>query len=138
MATRVIIAKRLRTPKTFKERICSQNHIFDLLNTAILPSGDLGNILHNTLRRFCLPSTRFPRNNDTLILVVRIHVVISTFCYAENMWRHFKPVLPPVLLKCLFRVDPEVYKYRSSSRSDTLASAHAPRNGLTEIKTAPI
>lgn len=110
MTTRIIVAKGLRTSKALQERICRQNHVLDLLDTAILPPGDLGDILHDTLCSLCLPSARFPRYNNTLVLVVGVHVVISTLCYAEDMWRNFEPILPSIFLKCFLSVDAEVFK----------------------------
>ena len=137
MTARVIIAKSLRASETLKKRICGQDHLLDLLNTAILTTRDRGNVLHDPFRSLSLPSTRLSRYYNTLIFVISIHVIVCTLCDAENMWRHFKSILPPISFNDVFGVNAKVYS--TTLRTEVCShSKSSPRKGLTEIKTAPI
>jgi hypothetical protein len=108
MTTRVIIAESLSASETLEKRICGQNHFLDLLNTAILTTGNRSDVLHNPFRSLSFPCTRLSRYYNTLIFVIGIHVVICTFSDAENMWRNFKSILPSISLKYFFSVDAEI------------------------------
>ena len=89
MTTGIVIAQRLGTTKTLQQRVRRENHVLDFLNAAILPTGYCSDVLHNPLRCFGLASTRFTGYDDTLILVIRIHIVVCRLCYAEDMRRNF-------------------------------------------------
>ena len=77
MSTGVVIPQRLCTSKTLQQRIRREHHVLYLLDAAILASRYRGDVLHNPFGGFCLSGTRFTGDDDTLVLVVGIHVVIG-------------------------------------------------------------
>lgn len=90
MPTTIIIPQRLCTPKTLQQWIRRQHHLPDPLDPlSPLSSADRSDILHDPLRRFRFPGTGFPGNNDTLVLLVGVHVVVGRFGDRENVGRHF-------------------------------------------------
>jgi len=68
-----------------------------------------GYVLHDPLGSFSFSRTRFARYDDTLILVVCIHVVVSALRDTEDMWWHLQPVLPSKPLENFVGVDSKVY-----------------------------
>lgn len=109
MATRIIVPERLRTTEALKQWICRKHHVLNLLNTAILASRNFSDVLHDPFRCFRLSCTRLPRNNNALVLMVGIHVIISAFGNAEDVWRDLESILPPILLECFLGVDAQIY-----------------------------
>jgi hypothetical protein len=109
MTTGVIIAESLGASETLEKWIRSQDHVLDLLDTAILATGHRSDVLHYAFCGLGFPSTRLSSDYDTLIFVIGIHVVICAFGDAKNMRRNFKSILPLVSLKDIFSVDTEVY-----------------------------
>ena len=111
MTTRVVVSQRLRAPEALQERVGSQHHVLDLLNTAVTTARDSSDVLHDTLGGFGLACAGFARDNDTLILVIRVHVVVRGFCDAADVWRDLEPVLALVPLKHLVGVDAEIWSH---------------------------
>ena len=108
MTTRVIISEGLCTSETLQQGVCREHHVLDLLDTAISTSRDGGNVLHDTLCGFRLPRTGFTRDDDTLVLVVRVHVVIGGFCDAEHVRGDLETVLALVLLQYIVGVNAQI------------------------------
>ena len=113
MTTGVVIPQRLCTSETLQQGVCREHHVLNLLDTAISTSGDRSNVLHDTLCGFRLPCTRFTRDDDTLVLVVRVHVVVCGFRNAEHVRGHLETVLALVLLEHLVRIDAQIYPTRA-------------------------
>lgn len=108
MATRIVIPECLRTPETLQERVRREHHVLDLLNATIFSSRDCRNILHDTFGSLRLPGTRLSRDDDTLILAIRVHVVICRFCDTKDVRRDLKTVFAFVLLEYFVRIDTQV------------------------------
>lgn len=98
MSARVVIPQGLRASETLQEGVRSQDHVLNLLNTAVLSARDRGDILHDPLRRLGLARARLPRDDHALILMVRVHVVVCALRDREDMWRYLQPVLALVPL----------------------------------------
>ena len=109
MTTGVIIPKGLSTTETLKQRVCSQDHVLDLLNATILPSRHSSDILHNALCSFCFACAGFPRYNDALIVGIGFHVVIGRLRDTKDMWRDFKAVLALVPLQNIIGIYAQIY-----------------------------
>lgn len=112
MTTRVIIPQRLCASETFQQWIGCQNHILDLLDTAILSTRDGCNVLHNPLRGLRLSCPRFTRDNDTLILVVGVHIIVRAFCNTKDVRRDLQPVLSLVPLQYFVGIYTEIYEQK--------------------------
>ena len=108
MATRIIIPQSLRAPKALKQRIGCENHILNLLDTAIFSSRYRGDVLHYPLRSLRFTCTRFSRDDNALIFVVRVHIIISRLCDAIHVRIHLKPVLSLVALEDRIRVNTQI------------------------------
>ena len=108
MSTRVVVPQRLRAPETLQQGVRREHHVFDLLNTTIFSSRDCRNILHDTFGSLRLPGTRLSRDDDTLILAIRVHVVICRLCDTKDVRRDLKTVFAFVLLEYFVRIDTQV------------------------------
>lgn len=108
MTTGVVIPQCLRTSETLQEGICRQHHVLDLLDAAIASSRYCRDVLHDPLRSFGLPRTRLARDDNTLVLVVRVHVVVRGFCDTEYVGRNLQTVLALVLLQYIVGVDAQI------------------------------
>lgn len=93
MSTGVIVPQSFGTPKAFKQWIGGQHHVLNLLNPTVGTSRDRGDILHDPLGSLGFACTRLSGDDDTLILVVGIHVVVGTFGDAEDVRRHLQTIL---------------------------------------------
>lgn len=78
MTTTVIVPQRLGASETLKKRVGRENHLPDALDPTITScfGRNCGNVLHDSLSGLSLACTTFPRDDDTLILLVALHVVI--------------------------------------------------------------
>ncbi len=108
MTRRVIVPERLGATKGLEERVGSQNHILDVLNARIGATTDGSDVLHDTLRCFGLACTGFARDDNALILLVCVHVVVSTFGDGKDVWCHLETVLASIGLEDVFGVDTEI------------------------------
>ena len=98
MSTRVVVPQRLRASETLQQGVGGENHVLNLLDTAVLTSRDSSDVLHDTLRGLRLSRSGFARDDNALVLVVGIHVVIGRLSDTEHVWGNFQPVLPFVSL----------------------------------------
>jgi len=108
MPTGIVVPQRLRTTKALQQRVRREDHVFDLLDTAVLSTRHSGDVLHDSLRGLRLSSARFPRDDDALVFLICVHIVVCAFCNAENMRRNFQPVLPSILLKDLVCINAQI------------------------------
>ena len=108
MPTGVVIPQRLGTPEALQQRVRREYHVLDLLDTAILASRNSGDVLHNLLGGLGLTRAGLARDNDTLVLMIRIHVVVRGFSDREDVRGNFKPILALVLLEDILGVDAQV------------------------------
>ncbi len=60
------------------------------------------------LRCFGLACTGFARDDNALILLVCVHVVVSTFGDGKDVWCHLETVLASIGLEDVFGVDTEI------------------------------
>ena len=93
MSTRVVVPQCLCTTETLQQWVGSQHHVLDLLDTTILPSGYGSDVLHDALRSLRFAGTGLARDNDTLVLMVGVHVVVCRLRDAIHVWRYFQSVL---------------------------------------------
>ena len=138
MSTRVVVPQCLCTTETLQQWVGSQHHVLDLLDTTILPSGYGSDVLHDALRSLRFAGTGLARDNDTLVLMVGVHVVVRRLSDGEDVRGDLKPVLPLVLLKYIVGVDAQIYAARFRNWLSILTGLYAPLNGLTEMSTAPM
>lgn len=111
MPTTIIIPQRLCTPKTLQQWIRRQHHLPNALDSLpALSRADRSDILHDPLRRFRLPCTGFPGNNNALVLLVGVHVVVGRFSDGEYVRGHFESVLAAVRGEDVRGVDAEVWR----------------------------
>lgn len=110
MPTGVVVTQRFSTAETFKQRVGSEYHVLDLLNSTVLPSRHSSNILHDPFGSLCLSCSRFARDDYTLVLVIGVHVVICAFCDTEDVWGHFQSILAAIPFQHFFCVNPEIYR----------------------------
>lgn len=97
MSRRIVIPQGFRTPETLQQGIRRQYHLLDILDTSrSAPSTDSRDILHDSLRSLRLSRTRFSRNDDTLVILVRDHVVVGRFGDCVDVGDHFESVLASV------------------------------------------
>lgn len=102
---RVVVAQGLCVTKRLEQRVGGQNHVLGLLNGGITATGYTGNVLHDPLGSFRLSGTRFSRDNNTLVVLVCVHVIVGGFGHSEDMGRDFETVLIPVGFEDLISVD---------------------------------
>ena len=113
MSTGVVIPQRFRTSETLQQRVGGEHHVLDLLDAAILSTGDGSDVLHDALRCLGLARARLTRDDDTLVLVVCVHVVVCALRDGEYVGRDLQPVLALVLLEHLVRIDAQIYPTRA-------------------------
>ena len=94
--------------------------------------------MHDALRSLRFAGTGLARDNDTLVLMVGVHVVVCRLSDGEDVRGDLKPVLPLVLLKYIIGVDAQIYAARFRNWLSILTGLYAPLNGLTEMSTAPM
>ena len=85
---RVVVSQRLCVSERFEQWICGQHHVHHLLNRRVLASRDICDVLHESLRSFCLSCSGFTGDNDALVLLVGVHVVVGRFGDCEDVRRH--------------------------------------------------
>jgi hypothetical protein len=94
---RVVVTKRLSATETLEKRVRRKNHLLDALNPTRSPAPrNRRNVLHNPLRRLRLSRTRLARDDDTLVVLVREHVVVGALGNGIDVRNHFETVLPSV------------------------------------------
>lgn len=84
----VVVPQCLCVAEGFKQRVRGQHHVHHLLNLRVFPARYVGNVLHEALRSFGLSCSRFAGDDDTLVLLVGVHVVVGGLGDGEDMWRH--------------------------------------------------
>lgn len=108
MSTGVVIPQRLGTTKTLQQGVSSEDHVLDLLDTAILPLGNRSDVLHNSLRGLSLASARLSRDDDTLVVLVCLHVVVRALRNREDVGRNLESILATILVEHLIGVDTQI------------------------------
>lgn len=97
VSTRVVVAKGFCTAKTLQQGICCQDHFLDFLDGWILSiARNSSNVLHDSLGCLCLTGTRLTTDDDTLVLLVAVHMVVGWFSNSKNMRGHLNIVLVSV------------------------------------------
>ena len=109
MSTRIVIPQRLRTPKALQQRIRCQHHVFDLLDAAILFTGNRSDVLHDAFGCFCFAGARFTGYDDALVVFVGLHVVVGAFGDGEYVRWYFEAVFAFVGLKDVVGVYSQIY-----------------------------
>jgi hypothetical protein len=107
-ATRVIVPDGLRVPKRFQKRIRIQDdalHVFDLL----IPSRDLGNVLHDLFCGNRLPGTGFAGNDTTLVNVLALHVSVGLLGKSKNVRGELVPELATVKPNVFSRGEAKIF-----------------------------
>jgi hypothetical protein len=133
----VVVPQRLCVSERLKQRICGQHHVHHLLNLRVLSTGDVGNVLHEAFRSLGLSCAGLARDDDTLVLLIGIHVVVGGLGDCENVRGHFQPVLALVALQDLLGVD--AHCALSALGLSLCSCLHVQsRKGLTDTSTCPM
>jgi hypothetical protein len=98
VTTTVVVPQSFGTTETFQQGIRSQHHLPYALDTTVSACirRYRSNVLHDSLRRFGFSSTAFARNDDTLILLVTVHIIVGGFGDSEDVRWDFKSILATV------------------------------------------
>ena len=109
MSTGVVVPQRLRTTKTLQRWVRRKNHVLDLLDATVLATRHSRDVLHDPFRCFGLACTGLARDDNTLVLMVRVHVIVCRLGDAEDVRRHLQPVFALVLLQGVVCIYPKIY-----------------------------
>ena len=109
-ARRIVISQGFGVTEGLEQGVGGQHHVLDLLNLAALAAGDVGDVLHYPLGSLGLAGTGFTRDDNTLVVPICLHVIVSRLGDGENVRGHLEAVLALVGLEDLVGVDAEVAK----------------------------
>mmetsp|Transcript_23261 Transcript_23261/g.36267 ORF Transcript_23261/g.36267 Transcript_23261/m.36267 type:complete len:284 (+) Transcript_23261:2190-3041(+) len=126
----VVISKGLSVTEGFQQGIRLQDHTLNEFDT-LRRTRHSSNIFHNQLGRHSLSSTRFPRNNDTLVHTLSLHHPVGFLGQSEDMRGQFMPELSLVTLNPIVPGDTQV-------TIGVNGNQHRPDIGVDELVAVPL
>lgn len=72
----IVVSQCFRITERFEQRVRGQHGILHVLDRSVIAARDVGNVLHYPLCGLGFASTRLAGDDDTLILLVCLHVVV--------------------------------------------------------------
>lgn len=109
-----------------------------MLDRRIAATGHTGDVLHDPLCSLGFSGTRFPRDDDTLVVFIGLHIIVGGFCHGENMGCDFESILATVRVEDLICVDAHWRSVSNQPASSNATQYIQSLKGLTDTRTCPI